>query len=189
VLYRENHFVFKAVSLEARADHTAFARANLLRLRLLTLQHPCTSAKLNVDHEHKYGSRVGDDFNVTPGWDSDDDVAGGRERIIMPLYPERPTINWHPVLQNLTRLTLTLTVQCCDRRADFEACISDDKELNRYASRQIKKALNLYDWAVPASVEMRRQVWCEDHACSCRLRKKTCARIQEHLMKLWVGKC
>ncbi|KAK4150730.1 hypothetical protein C8A00DRAFT_36671 [Chaetomidium leptoderma] len=171
VLYGENDFVFSG---DAHIEHPwpiildHFSQTNQRRLRMLSIEHMCLLRTLDVDPEYEYGSdwdsildRGDADLDSEPSSDDDDDDGNddgdgdddddtNRERVIAPQPPPHLQRNlhvWGPILANLTRLTITLTLVCCHDGNKFtrESTIPSVVRAGNHASRAIKKSLRFYD--------------------------------------------
>ncbi|KAG7285871.1 hypothetical protein NEMBOFW57_008165 [Staphylotrichum longicolle] len=184
VLYGENNFVSIVYDSTEPVISEHFLSSNLRRLRILTFVHPCIPHNVNVDYAHDYGSDLSD--VSTGSWDSDSS-SSGHERFIAP-----PPITCLPhhlvsILGNLTRLTLTLTVNCCHCPVHLtESIISNDEGLREYNSLKIENRLSIYEQYLSPTVKVHRRVWCSDHGCRCALKNKSCRRIQSYVKSLWL---
>lgn len=193
VLYGENEFVCDGDCVPPSIlKH--ISQENRLRLRTICITHPCAVRGADLDPEDQDDG----DWSVSSGSDSDsngydyldfgfhnhvNNLESG-EQMIAPedVWHDEPG-SWRAIFSNLTRLTITLVVDCCSLS---ESLISQDEGFKQYASRTIKRALRFYDENVPDTVTVRCRVWCSMHRCSCVKKKKKCARIQRYVKEVWL---
>jgi len=200
VLYGENEFVLLGDRIEPMVvGPNEISKRNRPRLRMLSMSHWCFVRGINLDPED------GDDSYWIPESDSEaeDDSSNSYESnhglgdMWVNLDSSQQFIaaegpwflqacEWKPIFENLTRLTITLQVDCCHWD---ESIISDDERLNRYMSWKIKMALRFYDVHVPDTVEVHRRVWCRYHKCCCVKERKKCARIRQYVKERWLAAC
>ncbi len=207
VFYGENHFVSTTNNMFRPAIQDIFSRANLFRVRILTLQHHCgwrrvpsnpdiamvyndapawnATVETNLENAPEEDAFIWDelwtDLSEGPG-DSSDADPDGYKTVMAPRRPMLEPEIWQLVLYGLRRLTIVISIRCHRHLILWPARPRVRDKL--LTSLYIRRAMRLYD-RLPPSVQVRRRVWCERHYCDGWCNSDTCDRQLRYLRRAW----